>query len=204
MARGNYLTETEKECIRVLQRTGTTKRDIARQIKRSDHVVRSFLKLGDNYGKKKSTGRPSSLSLMTKRNMFKLATVTKSHHTAPQIKAALDLPVTTRHVQRVLSSCPNVKWIKRKMKPKLTPNHMMRKMEFARIHIDYGEKWKKVIFSDEKKFNLDGPDCVQYYWHDLRKDKEVKMSRNFGGGSLMVWGGFSFVGALPLPLFLPG
>lgn len=48
------------------------------------------------------------------------------------------------------------------------------------------------------KSNLDGPDCVQYYWHDLRKKQEIRMTRNFGGGSLMVWGGFSFLSTLPI------
>jgi len=43
-----------------------------------------------------------------------------------------------------------------------------------------------VIFSDEKKFNLDGPDGCDSYWHDLRKEHLVKPRRNFGGGSVMV------------------
>ena len=49
------------------------------------------------------------------------------------------------------------------------------------------EEWHQVLFSDEKKFNLDGPYGYQYYWYDLRKEKETWMSRNFGGGNVMVW-----------------
>ncbi|KAJ4444043.1 hypothetical protein ANN_05832 [Periplaneta americana] len=51
-------------------------------------------------------------------------------------------------------------------------------------------EWGQVIFSDEKKFNLDGPDGFLYYWHDLRTEDQVRMSRNFGGGSVMIWAAF--------------
>jgi hypothetical protein len=46
--------------------------------------------------------------------------------------------------------------------------------------------WASVIFSDEKKFNLDGPDGLKYYWHDLREENESFFSRQNGGGSRMV------------------
>jgi len=50
--------------------------------------------------------------------------------------------------------------------------------------------WAKTVFSDEKKFNLDGPDNMQYYWHDLRKEHQQYKTRQSGGGSVMVWGAF--------------
>ncbi|GBN88792.1 Transposable element Tc3 transposase, partial [Araneus ventricosus] len=60
-----------------------------------------------------------------------------------------------------------------------------------------------VIFSDEKKFNLDGPDGFRYFWYDLRKEKEIFSKRTFGGGSVMVWGGFATEGATPI-VFVQG
>lgn len=64
--------------------------------------------------------------------------------------------------------------------------------------MDFGEKWKYVVFSDEKKFNLDGPDGFSYYWHDLRKNNAPRLSRNFGGGSLMTWAAFCINGKTPI------
>ena len=47
-----------------------------------------------------------------------------------------------------------------------------------------------MIFSDEKNFNLDGPDGFSGYWRNLRKEPRYFSKRNFGGGSLMVWAAF--------------
>jgi hypothetical protein len=49
--------------------------------------------------------------------------------------------------------------------------------------------WDTVMFSDEKRWNLDGPDGFQYYWHDLRKEPQYLSKRAFGGGSTMTWAG---------------
>jgi hypothetical protein len=50
----------------------------------------------------------------------------------------------------------------------------------------------------KKKFNLDGPDGFSYYWHDLRNEKLFFSKRTQGGGSVMIWGGFSLKGKTEL------
>lgn len=55
-----------------------------------------------------------------------------------------------------------------------------------------------MLFSDEKKFSLDGPDGLNCYWRDLRKEPVIFTRRNFGGGSVMCWGCFGSMGKLEL------
>ncbi|GBM98227.1 hypothetical protein AVEN_194742-1 [Araneus ventricosus] len=55
-----------------------------------------------------------------------------------------------------------------------------------------------VLFSDEKIWDLDGPDWNIKYWHDLRKEPRSFFGRQSGGGSVMVWAAFGFNGQVVL------
>ena len=55
-----------------------------------------------------------------------------------------------------------------------------------------------MVWADEKKWNLDGPDGNRSYWHDLRKEPLVFSTRNFGGGRVMCWAAFSGYGKAAL------
>jgi hypothetical protein len=57
-------------------------------------------------------------------------------------------------------------------------------------HVTWKNQWKQVVFSDEKKFNLDRPDGAVYYWYDFRNEEQIFSKRQQGGGSLMVWAEF--------------
>ena len=79
--------------------------------------------------------------------------------------------------------------------PALTPHHRLARENWARRFIAKGNLfWIKVIFSDEKKFNLDGPNGLGYYWQDLRKEQQRVSTRQTGGGSVLLWGCITFNG----------
>lgn len=196
MGRAQHLTSEERVKIKTYHDAGLSSREIGRRIMRSHSVVVRFLKNPENGRRTDKRGTKSKLTERDKRRIYREAVNQK--RTASQIRAELQLPVTTRRVQQILSSNENLKWYKRLGKPNLTKQHKLHRFHFAEKYISWTDEWKNVIFSDEKKFNLDGPDGWQCYWHDLRKDPDGKMSRNFGGGTLMVWGAFSFRGKLPL------
>ena len=48
------------------------------------------------------------------------------------------------------------------------------------------------MFSDKKKFNLDGLDGCQYYFYNLRKTPENFMKRFREGQSVMISGNISY------------
>jgi len=77
----------------------------------------------------------------------------------------------------------------------MTQRHKDARLQWARHHIVWAAaKWKLVIFSDDKNFNLDGPDGLGYYWHDLRKDEKIFSRHQQGGDRLMLCGAMSYYG----------
>ena len=105
-----------------------------------------------------------------------------------KIKCKLHIKCSPKIALRVINSSPNlVLYAKKKSRPPLNEPHKRQRLLWARIHMCCTLQWHSVIFSDEKKFNLDGPDDFAYYWHDLRKEKKYFNKRHNGGGSVMVW-----------------
>lgn len=202
MPKGLQLTSTEIAKIKTLKAQKLSNREIAKKIGRSNSVVNNFINLGPFYGKIKRSGRKRKVSLPLKRLITSKAK--DQGMNAAQIKAELDLPIGVRRVQQILQQTqPGVLKStnnKKMKKSELTPKHIKARMEFAKNHMSWTDEWRQVIFSDERKFNLDGPDGCQYYWHDLRTEKKIRMSRKVGTtkNSLMVWLGFSYKGMTPV------
>ncbi|KAA8491240.1 Transposable element Tc3 transposase [Porphyridium purpureum] len=82
--------------------------------------------------------------------------------------------------------------------PPLAVERKRKRLDWARAHMAFGEKWKKGVSTDEKKFNLDGLDGFHATWMDKTKVPFACWSRHSGGGSLMVWGAISSRGKLCL------
>lgn len=198
MSKGLPLTESEKSMIIYMNKEKKSISQISKDLKRSRTVISNFLKDPAIYGVKKSTGRPKKLSLRTRARVIKLAR--GKNKTANSIKGQLELKVHKCTILRVLKDEGKLTRRKIKRKPSLTKTHKKNRIRFSGKYEDLGEGWKNVIFSDEKKFNLDGPDGYSYYWAGLNTKEVVYSRRAMGGPSVMIWGCFNYSGKSELAI----
>ena len=198
MGRKNELTSEEKTCILLLRRInpGWSGRRIAEEVNRSTSAVYRFLRDPEGHGQSPRSSRPRKLSQWRVTRIRRLAKLKKM--SAATIKTHLDLGVHRATVSRRIAEDSNLFWSKMARKPPLTSVHQTARLNFAFEHIALSAEWRRVVFSDEKKFNLEGPDGFRYYWHDLREEPATLSKRHSGGGSLMVWGAISYGGKTEL------
>ena len=186
MARGRTLTEQERGKILTFKEMGLSHRAIARKIGRSPRVIRNFLVDPKQYASKKKRGSCGRISSRDKRRLLYLAS--NQITSASKLQRSMDLKISIRRVQQLLHDASHLRYRRMRKVPSLTDHHIKDRIHWVRDHMSWTSEWKTVIFSDEKKFNLDGPDGLMYCWHDLRKKKPEYPRRSFGGGSVMVWG----------------
>ena len=164
------------------------------KIIRSRTVVSNFIKNPVLYGKTKRPCRPPKLTATARRRRL-LRETSKGKSCSKELQQKLQLDVTPRRVRQVLNQSSNLVYRTRKKAPALTKQHKEKRMEWVKEKVSWTlGKWITIIFSDQEKFNLDGPDGIQCYWHDLRKEEQVFSRRPLGGKSVMIWGAFSMNG----------
>lgn len=190
MGKRPVLSEIERGKIDAYLTCGKSVAEISKLLKRSVGVIYNYKRDPGNYSKNFNKKGNPRLTEKDKRRIIRSAS--QNGCSSKQICTDLRLPVTSRRVRQILSTSQSLRWSKMKAAPKLTDRHKKQRLEYCDKYMEMGQKWKNVIFSDEKKFNLDGPDGLKYYWRDLRKEPKSIFSRNFGGGSLMVWAAISF------------
>ena len=80
--------------------------------------------------------------------------------------------------------------VKRK-KPALTKNQKKARLDWARKHSTWtSDDWRHVIWSDESPFSIENSSGKEYVWERPNaaiSDDNVKPTKKFGGGKIMVW-----------------
>ena len=186
MGRGKKITEVEVKLIHNLHNDGFTNRKIAQNVNRSVDLVNKVLKTVDYHIKYKYKGKKPALTPREKRLLAKKAS--NSFKTCRSIAAEIGVKCSLRTVQRFIKSNPNLERKKIKRRPVLNKTHITNRLNFAKSHMHWTKEWRTVLFSDEKRFCLDGPDAYSYYFHNLKMPELNQMRRQQGGGGVMLWG----------------
>ena len=86
----------------------------------------------------------------------------------------------------------------KKTKPLLTAKHRKERLRWAREHSTWTiEDWKRVIWTDETGFKIVNSEGKEYVWEKPNQpvgDANVKASKKYGGGKVMVWGCITWEG----------
>ncbi|GBM19121.1 Transposable element Tc3 transposase [Araneus ventricosus] len=144
---------------------------------------------------KPRSGRPRVTDILSDRWIQRMASSQKM--SVREITRASWLQISKNSVDRRIIKSGYMIHAKMARRLPLSKLHISKILKWARNHIPFGDNWMAVLFSDEKKLNLDGPDGNRKYWHDLRKQPRSFLSRKSGGGSVMMWAAFGFNGQVP-------
>lgn len=106
--------------------------------------------------------------------------------TSSKLKDNCDLPGTLRTVQRCLASM-KYKYSKIPQRITLNASQKAKRVSILTNWISMSIDWKRTIFTDEKRFSLNGPDNFMTYRRSI-SNKKSRMKNHSGGGSIMYWG----------------
>lgn len=109
--------------------------------------------------------------------------------TAVEVKCQLFPDVSVKTIRRALKGKGLGAYRRRQ---KFYLNHAAARRKWAKEHREWTVKdWKRVVYSDESKFNLHGSDGNRWVWRERGKGfdrRYMDAHEKYGGGSVMVWG----------------
>lgn len=181
--------------IREKAREGSSAPDLSREF--GVHVATVYRIISEGERRRKRRGRPLKTSAHERRRILEFfrQNPLASASTAPQ---ALGFSVSASTVRRILRM-NNFRYLPARVPTLLLPATVRSRREFALAHVSWNQhQWDKVIFTDEKKFNLIGSDAIRISaWTAAHQRYEISRIQP-SQASLMVWGAISSIGTLHL------
>ena len=200
-AKNAPLSGAEQTIIRLLVAHKVEWKLIIGVIGKSGYSCRNFWKKRATYNQRRNVGRPKLLDARAERMVYRM--VDHQFCKLGEVKRYLEdtdivKSITKQCISDYVAHFENIKYAKVKVAPSWTADDKKARYDqcFEWAMLQY--PWYSVIFSDEKRFNLDGPDGHSYYWQNVNKEALSRLGRQKGGGSVMVWAAISHVGKLKL------
>lgn len=185
MGKQTDLTEEEKKKIISRLAEGRKTLEISKELTRDHRTIKRFLNNVNHKRKRSDKGVRRKLS---RRQVSAIKREAAKHPllTSKQLfgKAGVgEVPRTSRC--RILQTVAKV--VKPNIHPPLTTRHKTKRVEWARqyMKIDF----QTVLFTDECRATLDGPDGWCRGWLVNGTTKPSRAKRQQGGGSVMFWAG---------------
>ena len=116
-----------------------------------------------------------------------------------KVKENLLLEASVRTIRREIKEL-GFRYNHNKKKLYLSKKHCISRVEFAKKHLAETTNFKHIIFSDEKRFTLDGPDNIGSYCdtNDKNGVRPKRIKRQNGGGGVMFLAAISSKGNLKI------
>ena len=198
MGRRRDLSAEEKSKIINLLASNRKSLDIAKEIERDHRTIKRFL---GNSNVRRQRSDKGKIRKITGWQMMRIkrAAVKNPLSSSKQIferAGVSEIPRTSRcrHLQTI------AKMTKPAIRPPLTTRHKTKRLEWARKYIK--TDFQSVLFTDECRATLDGPDGWSRGWLERGWDTPIRLRRQQGGGGIMFWGGIignKFVGPFRVP-----
>jgi len=182
------ITKEIRKLVIRLNKNGDSYRNIAKTVGIAPNSVRNII-LGRNKKVKDKRGPKNKLTkdqtLAIKRSIGKTNEDGKQV-TAKQVMKSCNIDnVSVWTVRRKLGAL-GYKYKKAEKAIVLTNEQKKKRVELARYWIDQMWPWNRVIWTDEKRFSLDGPDSWASW---MREGQHIQRNRRQQGGkSIQIWG----------------
>lgn len=193
----------EKSNVVLLHEQGKSIRKISDMLKISRSTVDRIIQ--KHKSKQSLENRPKSgrNKKLTDKDVTYLARIVRKDPFISCPKLAHHMETTTGKsisrmtVSRALRSVGIGSFVPRK-KPFISKINQTKRLEYAKKYVSMPISfWKKIVWSDESKFNIRGSDGRQRVWRKtgeaLEKNK-IRGTVKHGGGSVMVWGSMCYNG----------
>lgn len=208
MGRKPNLSEDLRTLIIHRSKEGMSNRAIGKLFDVNESTVRRTIAKFEAEGSvadKQRSGRPPKLSLREQRSIVNESQKNRrstSRELTNDASGKFGKRLHPSTVRRILMRAGLYGRVAKK-KPFISPKNRRVRVNFAKAHRHWTyADWSRILWSDEKKFNLKGSDGRVYVRR--RKGEEYKPecmqgTVKFGGGSVMMWASFSALG--PGPMF---
>ncbi|GBM99133.1 hypothetical protein AVEN_124959-1 [Araneus ventricosus] len=149
MPKTSELSDEEVSKILHLKLLGKTVKEISKLLNRSKSMIYRVLTRKTPYGPKPHSGRPRVTDIRSDRRMQRMFSSQKM--SVREITRASRLQSSKNAVHRRIVESGYMIHAKMARRLPLSKLHISNRLQWARIHMSYGDKWMAVLFSDEIK-----------------------------------------------------